>query len=70
MIDFKDPIGAIKFLDNQPDGWVAIISTSGIMRQEYSDILKVTEKMSQEQISKMVKMMKTSKVRTKWSTLQ
>lgn len=43
MTDFEDSNGAIKFLDNQADGWVAIISTSGIMRQKYADVLKGTK---------------------------
>ncbi|KAA1245276.1 hypothetical protein [Aquimarina sp. RZ0] len=70
MTDFNNPEGALKFLDNQPDGWVAIISTSGIMRQKYADILKWTEGMSKEEISEMVKEMETSRVRTKWATIE
>ncbi len=70
MTDFNDPSGASKFVDNQPDGWVAIISTSGIMRQKYADILKWTEGMSKEEINEMVKEMETSRVQTKWATIE
>ncbi len=67
MTDFADPKGAMRFVNNQPDGWVAIISTSGIMRQKYRDILNGTEGMTQEEIDKMIKYLETSKVNTKWA---
>lgn len=70
MTDFKNLNGVVKFLDNHPDGWVAIISTSGIMRQEYANVLKGTDGMTQEQIAKMVNMMETSKVKTKWAAIE
>ena len=70
MTDFNNPGGASKFLDNTPNGWVAIISTSGLMRQKYADILQWTEGMSKEEINAMVSEMETSKVKTKWATIE
>ncbi len=67
MTSFQDNEGAMKFVDNQADGWVALISTSGIMRQKYADILKGTEGMSEEEIKTMVKAMETSRVHTMWA---
>jgi hypothetical protein len=67
MTNFKDAKGAMRFVNNQPDGWVALISTSGIMRQKYRDVLAGTEGMSQEEIDKMIKYLETTKVNTKWA---
>lgn len=51
----------IMFVDSKPDGWVGIISTTGILRSNY--------KGSSEKSIKEIMALTESKVRTKWAVL-
>lgn len=69
-----DPPGVF-LVNEKPDGWVAILGTTGIMRQKYTRDKEFIAMMkengaTEEEIQKQFKEMETMKVRTKWAALQ
>ncbi len=63
------------FLSNyKPNGWVAILSTTGTMRQKYASdpemIAYLEESMTKEEAEKFLKEQETMTVITKWATIK
>ncbi len=59
---------SVYFVTGKPNGWVSIISTTGVMKQKFSNIiLDDTEEMTKEEIKKMIASMETMRVITKWA---
>jgi len=60
--------------NNKPNGWVAILSTTGTMRQKYASdpemLAYLQESMTKEEAEKMLKEQETMKVSTKWATIK
>lgn len=71
---FKDP-PSVFLVDGKPNGWVAIIGTTGVLRQKFAgnERLKASLKkagLSEAEIQKQLKSMETMKVPTKWAVLK
>ncbi|WP_346881338.1 hypothetical protein [uncultured Algibacter sp.] len=66
-INFETQESAVFLIDGKPNGWVSVISTSGVMKQKFRDILQGTEGMTKEEIDDMVKSLETTRVATKWA---
>ncbi|WP_350290663.1 hypothetical protein [uncultured Croceitalea sp.] len=63
---------SVFLVDDKPNGWVAIIGTTGVMRQKYTRDEKMVKMMldsglSQEEVDKRLKDMEILNVRTKWA---
>lgn len=59
---FSDPPGVF-LVNNKPDGWVAIIGTTGVMRQKFNPVdANIPEDM--------IKEMETMKVTTHWAVMK
>ncbi len=69
-----DPPGVL-LINGKPDGWVAIVGTTGILRQKFDgsesmiDIMRA-DGYSEEDIKKELKAMESQKVLTKWAVLK
>lgn len=71
---FVDPPG-IFLVNEKPNGWVAVIGTTGVMRQKFAqdDVIVQSMKaagMTDAQIKKELSAMEVMKVRTKWAVLK
>lgn len=71
---FESP-PSIYLVNEKPDGWVAIIGTTGVMRQKFAQDDRIIESMktagmTDKEIEKQMKAMETMKVHTKWAVLK
>ncbi len=68
-------IPSVFLVNNKPNGWVAIIGTTGVMRQKYTqdkEMIALMKKsgLSDEDIKKQAKELETMKVYTKWAVMK
>jgi len=68
-----DPKG-IALVNDQPDGWVAILGSTGVMRQKYArndEMISFMKEsgMTDEQIDKQLKEEEIMQVHTKWAVM-
>jgi len=66
---------AVFLVDGKPHGWVAIIGSTGVMRQKYtrdeSMVAAMKENgLTEEEVEQELKKMETMNVRTKWAVSQ
>jgi len=66
---------SVFLVNDKPHGWVAIIGTTGVMRQKYTrdeDMIAMMKQsgLSNEDIAKQQKEMETMKVHTKWAVMK
>lgn len=71
--NFGDP-PQVYLLNNHPDGWVAIVGTTGTMRQKFKKSeaeqkMLIDSGMSEAEVKSYYKDMETSQVKTKWAAM-
>lgn len=64
----------VQFISAEPDGWVAVIGTTGVMRQKFKTdqkMLDVYKEMglNDEEVQEQLKKQETSKVVTRWAVM-
>ena len=64
-------IAAVMLSNDEPDGWVAIIGTTGVMRQKFKRdeemIVYLSKTMNEKEIAAFLKENEVQKVATKWA---
>lgn len=67
----KDEVASVFLNNDEPNGWVAIIGTTGVMRQKFKKdeemIAYLRKTMNEKEIEKFLKDMEVEKVPTKWA---
>ncbi|NER17797.1 hypothetical protein [Spongiivirga citrea] len=66
---------SVFLVDDKPHGWVAIIGSTGVMRQKYTrgeEMIEMMRKsgLSEEELEKQLKDLETMNVHTKWAVSQ